>query len=66
MISEIQIHPLTKKPQSDCGCLGIISINLGWTDDHADEAFGITKVESAMLQEHKDNGSKSESEALVL
>ena len=46
--------------------LSIICISLGWTDNHAYEAFGVIKIKSFVLQEHKDNGSKSESEALVL
>ena len=46
VISEMQIHSLAKKPQSNGRHLSII---LGWTDNHAYEAFSVTKVGSAML-----------------
>ena len=49
VISEIQIHSLIEKPQSDSGHLSIISISLGWIDNHAYETFGVTKVKSAVL-----------------
>ena len=49
VISEMQVHSLTKKLQSNSRYLNIISISLRWTDSHGYEAFGIIKVESAML-----------------
>ena len=49
VISEIQIHSLTKKPQSDGRCFSIITISLGWSNNHAYKAFGVTEIKSAML-----------------
>ena len=66
IISKMQIHPFTKKPQSNGRCLNIISISLGWTDNHAYKAFGVIKVKSVVLQECQGNGSKILLEALVL
>ena len=66
VISEMHIHSLIEKPQSDSGHLSIISISLGWIENHAYEAFSVTKIKSVVLQERKGNGSSNGLEALVL
>ena len=49
VILEMQIYPLTEKPQSDGECLSIFSISLGWIENHAYKAFSVTKVKLAIL-----------------
>ena len=66
VISEMWIHSHAEKPQSNGRHLSIISISLGWANNHAYETFGVTEVKSAVLQKYQGNRSESGSEALVL
>ena len=52
VILKMQIHSITKKPQSNGKSLSIISISLGWTDNLAYDTFSVTEVKSAMLQKY--------------
>ena len=61
VIPEMQIHPSTKKSQSNGRHLSIISISLGWTDNHAYETFVFLKSSQSCYK----NVSVMEMEALI-